>query len=538
MLLSSLLLAFVPAGFAATADDWRGRSIYQIITDRYALPAGANPNTCDTSKRTWCGGTWNTIRENLDYIQNAGFTAIWISPVSQNYEGPTTAYGDAYHGYWIADASQLNARFGTADDLKELSAEVHRRGMYLMVDIVANNVMATSTTPDLSTFMFKEQSQYHPYCPIDWLNNTSVQNCWLGDSVVPLPDINTQDPGVQATYGTWIQNLVQEYSIDGLRIDAAKHVSADFWPGFCGKAGVFCMGEVFGDDIATASQYQDAMDSILNYPMYDALVQAFSIPGPRNVSAVTTVLQDIQQNMKDPTVMGNFLENQDVPRWHNISIDQQSLYNAMVFTFMSDGIPIMYYGQEQGLSGNADPYNRGPLWPSAYAQTTTYNMTKSLNQLRNYLVNSTDWAKSRTQVLNIESDGIAIMKGDVVTILTNIGSPPQNVSVVAYTPWENSFSSTEYASLVFSHPAPADTFYSIFTCKQYAVGSNGTLEVQYTLGGVPVVLVPNDIIKDAGFCQWASHIQADVPVNNGALAMAPRAVALVLSAVVGLSVLV
>jgi glycosidase len=45
-----------------------------------------------------CGGTWNTIRENLDYIQNAGFTAIWISPVNQNYEGPRSAYGDPYHG--------------------------------------------------------------------------------------------------------------------------------------------------------------------------------------------------------------------------------------------------------------------------------------------------------------------------------------------------------------------------------------------------------------------------------------------------------
>ena len=54
---------------------------------------------------------------------------VWISPVSQNYEGPRTAYGDAYHGYWIADATQLNARFGTADDLKALSDALHSRGM-------------------------------------------------------------------------------------------------------------------------------------------------------------------------------------------------------------------------------------------------------------------------------------------------------------------------------------------------------------------------------------------------------------------------
>lgn len=105
-----------------------------------------------------------------------------------------------------------------------------------MVDIVANNVMATSTTPDLSTYMFKEavmplspnlmhltmsslETQYHPYCPIDWNNLTSIQNCWLGDTIVPLPDLNTQDPGVASAYGAWIENLVQEYAIDGLRID-------------------------------------------------------------------------------------------------------------------------------------------------------------------------------------------------------------------------------------------------------------------------------------------------------------------------------
>lgn len=54
---------------------------------------------------------------------------VWISPVNQNYEGPRTVYGDPYHGYWIADATQLNEHFGTSDDLKALSAELHRRNM-------------------------------------------------------------------------------------------------------------------------------------------------------------------------------------------------------------------------------------------------------------------------------------------------------------------------------------------------------------------------------------------------------------------------
>ncbi len=105
-----------------------------------------------------------------------------------------------------------------------------------MVDIVANNVMATSTTPDFSNYMFKEavmplsfnlihlttsslETQYHSYCPVDWSNVTSVQDCWLGDTKVALPDLDTEDPTVASTYGTWVNNLVQEYGIDGLRID-------------------------------------------------------------------------------------------------------------------------------------------------------------------------------------------------------------------------------------------------------------------------------------------------------------------------------
>ncbi|THG98907.1 hypothetical protein EW026_g3356 [Hermanssonia centrifuga] len=408
-----LALSLFRSAFAATAEQWRGRSIYQVITDRYALPQGADATKCDPANQTWCGGTWNTIRENLDYIQNAGFTAIWISPVSQNYEGPRSAYGDAYHGYWIADATQLNDRFGTADDLKALSDEVHRRGMYLMVDVVVNNVMSTSLTPDLSTFMFKEQSQYHTYCPVDYSNLTSEQNCWLGDDKVPLPDVNTQDSTVVSGYTSWIKTLVETYNIDGLRIDAAKHVNVDFWPQFCGAAGVFCIGEVFGDDIDFASQYQgpQALDSILQYPMYGALVDAFAIPGPQNMSAMTDMIAQSKAKFKDPGLLGNFLENQDLPRWANISVDVQSLWNAMVFSFMSDGIPIVYYGQEQGFAGNADPFNREPLWPSQYANTSTYQFMTTLNTLRNFLVNSTDnWLNSSMEVLTTTSNGLLFSK--------------------------------------------------------------------------------------------------------------------------------
>jgi len=83
----------------------------------------------------------------------------------------------------------------------------------------------------------------------------------------------------------------------------------------------------------------------------------------------------------------------------------------------------------------------------------------------------------------VTSEGITVMKGNVVTILTNIGSPPQNASTFAYTPWPSSFSSTD-----------------ILSCKQWAVGSNGTVEVQYTKGGSSVILVPDDVLDGSGIC--------------------------------------
>ena len=93
-------------------------------------------------------------------------------------------------------------------------------------------------------------------------------------------------------------------------------MQAQFWTSFCDSAGVFCLGEVFGDDIGSvarcfmrlekvlmhdsrlASSYQQAMDAVLNYPLYDAIVQAFSIPGPANMSGLAAIMGQIQNSFK------------------------------------------------------------------------------------------------------------------------------------------------------------------------------------------------------------------------------------------------
>ena len=110
-LLAPALLA--SAAFAATAEQWQNKTIYQVrspahivlpsslnpsklVVDRFATVDGSSPK-CDTGDRVHCGGSWQGVINKLDYIQDLGFDAIWISPVVANIEGNTT-YGEAYHG--------------------------------------------------------------------------------------------------------------------------------------------------------------------------------------------------------------------------------------------------------------------------------------------------------------------------------------------------------------------------------------------------------------------------------------------------------
>ncbi|CAE6375269.1 unnamed protein product [Rhizoctonia solani] len=402
-----------------------------------------------------------------------------------------------------------------ADDLKALSTELHARGMYLMVDVVVNNVVAAGTTePDLSSFFFKQPSQYHPYCPIDYKNQTSIEQCWMGDTKVALVDVNTEDEHVVARYESWVTNFVREYVIDGLRIDAAKHIRRDFWPGFCGAAGVFCIGEVYGPDVKLGASYQGPLDSVLNFPLYYGLVQAFGNPKAINMTALISVIYESQSTFEDTGLLGNFLENHDVPRWSGQYQDPQSLYNALTFSFMYDGIPVVYYGQEQYFKGKDDPANREPLWPSKYLDNNATRFIASLNQFRNFLVASavtlngsssptSDWLYQSTQVLSYTEHDIVLARGPVISILTGRGSAEFNAS----------------APVLNSGYPSGQPLIDIITCSQYVTGAGGALTVSYEEGGHAVVLIPSVYLINSGVCgnevlQPVSRIQSSNSACN------------------------
>src|SRR5690348_6695407 len=102
----------------------------------------------------------------------------------------------------------------------------------------------------------RQKSYYHSPCNIDYDNNsTSIKVCWEGDNVVALPDLRTEDTKVLSMWKSWITELVNNYTIDGLRLDSTYQVGTDFFAPFQSAAGVYIVGEVLNGDPAVVCPY-------------------------------------------------------------------------------------------------------------------------------------------------------------------------------------------------------------------------------------------------------------------------------------------
>ncbi|KAL5390383.1 hypothetical protein DPSP01_001950 [Paraphaeosphaeria sporulosa] len=368
-LIIALLFQAVSLVSAADTAAWKSRSIYFVLTDRIARSSSDTGGSSCGNLGNYCGGTFKGLESKLDYIKGAGFDAVWITPVVANSAG-------GYHGYWAQDLYSVNANLGTADELKSLVSTAHSKGIYVMVDVVANH-MGEGPIADNRPEPLNQQSSYHTACTIDYSNQNSVENCEIAD----LPDVDTQDSNIRSLYQTWIKWLVNEYSFDGVRIDTVKHVEKDFWTPFSQAAGVYSIGEVFDGSPSYVAGYANTMPGLLNYPVYYPLNNFYQQKG--SSQALVDMINTVSSSFPDPAALGTFIDNHDNPRWLNQKNDQTLLKNALAFVILSRGIPIVYYGTEQGYSGGADPANREDLWRSGFnTQTNLYQAIAKLNSAR------------------------------------------------------------------------------------------------------------------------------------------------------------
>ncbi|KAL2008595.1 hypothetical protein VTN00DRAFT_6789 [Thermoascus crustaceus] len=418
------------------------------MTDSFARTDGSTDVPCDLYK--YCGGSWAGIINKLDYIQETGFGAIQIPPVIE--------YPPRYQNMY------MNENFGTAEDLKKLADELHKRDMYLMVDVVINDMaqaidgtMEDNPPPTIDwtkLIPFNDEKYYHPYCKItDWSDPENYQNCWFGAEVVALPDLKTEDDTVVSMNQDCIKELVGNYSIDGLRIDATKHVDDAYLTSFGEAAGIFTMGEVYTDDAPAA-------------------FTAGNMPG------LAQMVSTVKDGCKDFTLLGIFLENQDIPRFASLIDDIALAKNAMAFTILTDGIPIEFQGQEQHLTGDYSPYNRDAIWKTGYnTNVSLYKLTAALNKPRNHAISlDNTYISNHSKELYLDGSTYATSKGSegsqIVSVFSNQGSKGGAYQLAP---------SEEFA--------PGTEVMEILNCKKVTADNVGNITVEMG-AGEPKVFFP------------------------------------------------
>lgn len=248
------------------------------------------------------------------------------------------------------------------------------------------------------------------------------------------------------------------------------------------------MGEVVSSNPSYVCDYQNHLDSILNFPAYDPIVPFLS--NSAGTDGLISVINDMKSACKDVSVLGIFTESHDVPRIASWTADINLAKNALVYTFMWDGIPIVYAGQEQHFSGYADPANREATWLSGYDQSSElYITTTAINAIRNHVI-SIDPGYTTYGIKAIYNDAhtAAFRKGtdgkQIVSVITNGG--------------ENSGTST--LKLAGTGWRAGTEVVEILTCRRSTVAQDGSLEVAMD-SGLPRVYVAGGVTDLSMICQ-------------------------------------
>ena len=366
-----------------TKEEWKPRSIYQLLTDRFAR--SSDTGSCVYSQ--YCGGDYKGLISKLDYIQGMGFDAIWVSPIIENTEG-------SYHGYHFTNLYNLNTHFGTEEDFKALVTECHKRDIWVMVDVVANHAGPVGT----------------------WGNQWEVENCRL----CGLPDLKQENDWVTQKLLEWIHDLVQKYEIDGIRIDTIMEVPKWFWDKFRQSAGVFQIGEAFNGNTGYVADYQHHLDSVFNYPLYYKIEYSFC-GSFRNLESYWFNDRKI---FPAPEYTATFVENHDNPRFLNRCHDRNKFTNAVIFSLVWEGIPVFYYAGEQYYAGGADPNNREPLWDNYNVNSELYILLNKAHALRK---SQKIWNFAIIQRY-ADDNFYAFTRGNVLACFTNVNSLQRTIT--------------------------------------------------------------------------------------------------------------
>lgn len=313
------------------------------------------------------GGTIRGIAENVGYLEELGFNAIYINPIF--------AAGE-YHKYDLLDYYHIDPCFGTNEEFKEMVEACHQNGIKVIVDGVFNHCGWRFFAFD-DVVENGEKSRYKDWFyrlefPVVRPENGEIYpeyECFGYERM--MPKLNTQNPEVTDYFCNVCRYWLEEYGIDGWRLDVASEINDAFWESFYRTAkevnpDAILIGEVW----ETARHWLDGkkFDSTMNYDFRKHCRRFFA---ERSIDAYEFDgrVTHMRMRYREQTVYAqlNLLDSHDVSRFLSLCGNDVGRYKlAVLFQMTFPGIPSVFYGDEKGISGILEEEYRAPMrWDQA-----------------------------------------------------------------------------------------------------------------------------------------------------------------------------
>ncbi|MGP1909550.1 alpha-amylase family glycosyl hydrolase [Metabacillus sp. JX24] len=373
--------------------------IYQIMTDRFVdgnpanNPTGSLFSSDCSNLRKYCGGDWQGIINKLNdgYFTDLGITALWISqPVENVYTVLNDAAGTtSYHGYWGRDFKKTNPFYGTMQEFQTLINTAHQKGIKVIIDFAPNHTSPASE--DTPSYMENGKLYDNGTLVGGYTNDTkglfhhnggtnfsSIED-GIYRNLYDLADFNHQNPTVDK-YMKDAVKLWLDMGIDGIRVDAVKHMpfgwQKTFMETIYSHKPVFTFGEWFlGENEVDQNYYNFANStgmSLLDFRYGQKLRQVLR-NGSDNWYGFNAMIAESEAKYEQTADQVTFLDNHDMDRFHFDGADVKNTDLALAVMLTSRGVPNIYYGTEQYMTGNGDPNNR--------KKQTSFNKTTKAYQI-------------------------------------------------------------------------------------------------------------------------------------------------------------
>ncbi|ATB49587.1 glycosyl hydrolase [Corallococcus macrosporus DSM 14697] len=410
-----------PAPYRGSWEPPAGDAVYFVMVDRFSNGDTKNDGAVDLKDaQAFHGGDLQGVIDRLDGLRQLGVRTVWLSPVFQMRTDTFYGYG-AFHGYWVEDFGKVEPRFGDEALLKALAAELRRRDMRLVLDVVLNHV-----GPE--TRLSRERPDwFHGRGPIkDWDDPSELV---MGD-VHGLPDLAVEKEEVYAHLLAHSRRWVDVLKPAGFRLDAVKHMPTSFWARYnddlrqhAGK-DFLLLGEMLDGDpvLLSTTMKEGRFGTMFDFPLAFALVDVFCRErAPSHLGAI--LFND--RLYPAPGSLVTMVDNHDLPRvMSECGGDVERVKRALAVQLTARGVPALTYGTEEGLTGAKEPENRGDM------RFTDHPLRSWIGGLLALRRGSEALQRGETMVLAAREDLFAyarVTADEAVVIAVNAGDSAEDV---------------------------------------------------------------------------------------------------------------